>query len=74
MEKKTCSEFNVLILLLKGLLSSEDFINDLTDSYQVMRSPWQTGVTNARLEFSGEARFLHFTGFATIYFTHFSGC
>ena len=33
------------------------FINDLIDSNQVMQSTWQTGVANARLEFSGEVRF-----------------
>ena len=33
------------------------FINDLIDNNQVMQSTWQTGVANARLEFSGEGRF-----------------
>ena len=36
-------------------------INDLIDSNHVMQSTWQTGVANARLEFSGEARFQIFT-------------
>ena len=41
--------------------SQKIFINDLIDSNQVMRSTWQTGVANVRLEFSGEARFQIFT-------------
>ena len=36
-------------------------MNDLIDSNQVMQSTWQTGDANARLEFSGEVRFLIFT-------------
>ena len=42
---------------MKELLSSEDFyISDLIDSNRVMQRTWQTGVANAKLEFSGEAR------------------
>ena len=37
------------------------FINDLIDSNQVMQSTWQTGVSNAKLEFSGGARIQIFT-------------
>ena len=36
-------------------------MNDLIDSNQVMQSTWQTGVANARLEFSGEGLFQIFT-------------
>ena len=43
--------------MVKELLFSDDFINDLIDNNKVMQSTWQTGAANARLEFSGEARF-----------------
>ena len=42
---------------MKELCSQRIFLDDLIDSNQVMQSMWQTGATNARFEFSGEARF-----------------
>ena len=59
MEQKTGSEFSVL-KLVKDLLFSEDFYQRF-DSQQVVQGTWQTGIANARLEFSGKARFQIFS-------------
>ena len=45
----------------KSYYSQRIFINDFIDSNNVMQNPWQTGVANARLEFSREVRFQIFT-------------
>ena len=50
-----------MLILIKELLFSGIFMNDLTDSNQLMQSTWKTGVAKARFEFSGEARFQIFT-------------
>ena len=46
-----CIDICKRVTILRGFLT-----NDLIDSKQVMQSTWQTGVANARLEFSGEVR------------------